>query len=78
MTIEIAPEIEARLIDHARRQGISVATLIERLVIERLAAAEPAKSVPDLPVWHLGEVGSLRRVDIYDDVDETAAEYSRA
>lgn len=69
MTIEIAPEIEARLIDHARKQGISVKTLLERLVNERLAAAEPRNSFPELPVWHLGEVGALRRVDIYDDVD---------
>jgi hypothetical protein len=68
MTIEIAPEIEARLIDHARRQGTSVTTLLERLVNERLAASEPLNSFPELPVWHIGEVGSLRRVDIYDDV----------
>jgi predicted HicB family RNase H-like nuclease len=34
MTIEIAPEIEARLIDHARKQGISVETLLERLVTD--------------------------------------------
>jgi hypothetical protein len=69
MTIEIAPEIEARLLDHARKQGISVETLLARLVTERLAAAEPVKSIPELPVWHLGAVGSLRRVDIYDDVE---------
>ena len=34
MTIEIAPEIEARLIDNARKQGISVETLLERLVTD--------------------------------------------
>ena len=69
MTIEISPEIEARLIHEARKQGISIETLLERLVNERLAAPEPIKSVPELPAWHLGAVGSLRRVDIYDDVD---------
>ena len=65
MTIEISPEIEARLIDEAKKQGISVETLLERLVSERL----PARSRPELPAWHLGAIGSLRRVDIYDDVD---------
>jgi hypothetical protein len=24
--------------------------------------------IPELPVWHLGEVGPLHRRDIYDDV----------
>ena len=69
MTIAFSSEIEVRLIDEARKQGISVEALLERLVTEHLAAAEPVKSVPELPVWHLGAVGSLRRVDIYDDVD---------
>ena len=69
MTIEISPEIEALLIDEARKLGISVETLLERLITERVAAAKPVESVPELPVWHLGEVGSLRRVDIYEDVD---------
>jgi hypothetical protein len=78
MTIEISPEVEARLIDEARKQGTSVETLLERLVTERLAAAEPLKSVPELPVWHLGEVGSLRRVDVYEGVAATTAKYSPA
>ena len=69
MTIEISSEIEARLTDEAKKQGISVEALLERLVIECLAAATPVKSVPELPIWHLGEVGSLRRVDIYGDVN---------
>jgi hypothetical protein len=68
MTIEISPEIEARLIDEARRRNISVEAVLERLVTERLTATE-AKPAPELPVWHLGPVGALRRVDIYEDVD---------
>jgi hypothetical protein len=67
MTIEISPDVEARLVDEARKQNISVGALLERLVGERLP--ERAKSLPELPVWHLGDVGSLRRVDIYEDVD---------
>jgi hypothetical protein len=50
MSIEIAPEIEARLIDEAREQGISVEMLLERLVSKRPPAA---RHVPELPVWHL-------------------------
>jgi hypothetical protein len=69
MTIEIPPEIEARLTEEARKQGISVETLLERLVTERLPTAQPAGSMPELPVWHLGAVGALRRVDIYEDVE---------
>jgi hypothetical protein len=69
MTVEISPAIETRLLTEARKQGISVETLLERLVTERLSTPEPVKSAPELPVWHLGAVGSLRRADIYDDAD---------
>jgi hypothetical protein len=69
MTIEVSPEIEALLKEEAQKRGISVETVLERLLTERLETPEPTKSVPELPVWHLGNVGSLRRVDIYEDVD---------
>jgi hypothetical protein len=70
MSIQISPETEARLADEARRQGISVETLLEWLLAERLTkvTAGDQSNALDLPVWHLGEVGSLRRRDIYDDV----------
>ena len=35
MSIEIGHEIESRLVDEARRQGISVDALLERLINER-------------------------------------------
>lgn len=69
MTIDISAEVEARLIDEARKQGTSVEKLLEQLVSERLGTTGPVKPIPELPAWHLGAVGSLRRVDIYDDVD---------
>jgi hypothetical protein len=71
MTIEISPEIEARLIEEARQQGVSVEALLQRLMDEREVKAPVARngSVPKLPILHLGDVGSLRRVDIYDDGD---------
>jgi hypothetical protein len=66
VTVEVSPEVEARLINEARKRNISVEVLLERLVTE---IATEAKPIPELPVWHLGEVGALRRVDIYDNVD---------
>ncbi len=70
MSIEISRETEARLGEEARRSGISVEVLLERLMNERRATTGVAcaGSSSDLPVWHLGYVGPLRRRDIYDDV----------
>jgi hypothetical protein len=68
MSIEISRETEARITDEARRQGISVEALLKRFMSERLTAAHFAGPTPELPVWHLGGAGTLRRRDIYDDV----------
>lgn len=71
MSIEISHETEARLTDEARRQGVSVDALLERLMTERVVAARVAGgngAAPKLPRLHLGAMGSLHRRDIYDDV----------
>ena len=68
MSIEVSRETEARITDEARRQGISVEALLEWLISERRATAHVAGSAPELPVWHLGDMGHLHRRDIYDDV----------
>jgi hypothetical protein len=70
MSIEISRETEARLTDEARRRGISVEALLERLMNERGTTAHVAGngSPPELPVWRLGGAGALHRRDIYDDV----------
>jgi hypothetical protein len=82
MSIQISSETEARLTDEARRQGISVDALLKRLIKERGAvfatqaeAIEHARELvaggkitPELPVLHLGAMGTLHRRDIYDDV----------
>jgi hypothetical protein len=69
MSMEISRETEARLTDEARKRGISVNALLERLMSEfRANANGGVRSAPELPVWHLGGVGSLHRRDIYDDV----------
>jgi hypothetical protein len=68
MSIEVSRETAARVTDEARRQGISVDALLERLMSERGATAQVTGAAPELPVWHLGDVGPLHRRDIYDDV----------
>jgi hypothetical protein len=70
MSIEISHETEARLSDEARRQGVSVDALLERLINERGAASHVAGngSTPKVPILHLGAMGPLHRRDIYDDV----------
>lgn len=68
MSLKISHEIEARITEEARRQGISVEALLERLVSEREATAHlGARPAPQLPRLHLGLMGPLHRRDIYDD-----------
>jgi hypothetical protein len=67
MSIEISGEIEARLTDEARRLGITVDALLARLLTERAGKADASLAKPELPVWHLGALGALRRRDVYDD-----------
>jgi len=67
MSIEISRETEVRLTEEARRQGVSVDTLLERFINERTALTQPAQPRPELPVWHLGGAGALHRRDIDDD-----------
>ena len=72
MNIDISHETEARLTDEARRQGVSVDALLERLMSERGAAAHVVtgngSTTPKVPILHLGIIGPLHRRDIYDDV----------
>ena len=70
MSIDISHETEARLTDEARRQGVSVDALLERLMSERATAAHiaGAGAAPKLPRLHLGVMGALHRREIYDDV----------
>lgn len=68
MSIQMSRETEARLTEEARRQGITVEALLERLMSEHEATVHLAGSTPELPVWHLGRTGTLHRRDIYDDV----------
>jgi hypothetical protein len=69
MSLEISRETEIRLVDEARRQGVSVDVLLERLIGELGTAAEATGtgSMAELPALHLGPMGALHRRDIYDD-----------
>ena len=68
MSIEISHETEARLAGEARRRGISVEALLNRLIDEHATLTQPVRPRAALPVWHLGSLGLLHRRDIYDDV----------
>jgi len=69
MSIEISREIEARITHEARKRGISVDALLGQLMSERGSAPmDTLRIAPELPVWHLGDVGPLHRREIYGDV----------
>jgi hypothetical protein len=71
VTIDLEPEIEQGLLTQARERGISLEVYLQELVTGQARAAgapQPAGGkVPELPIRHLGAVGSLHRSDIYDD-----------
>lgn len=56
----------------ARERGVSLDAYVQEIVSQQVHSA--ALGAADgrslkLPVLHLGDMGSLRRCDIYDDVD---------
>ena len=67
MSIDISPEIGARLATEAERQGISIDALLERLMSERSPAnAGGASPACELPILRLGAMGELHRRDLYE------------
>lgn len=69
MSLMISQQTEARLIGEARRLGITVDALLERLIDECAPGGNGQKrKALELPVWRVGVIGSLHRRDIYDDV----------
>jgi hypothetical protein len=71
MTIHISQQTEARLAEEARRQGISVDALIERLMDERTASAPARKRGQEDPTVFeqgLGLFGSPEDAALIDDV----------
>jgi hypothetical protein len=70
MSLDISLTTEARLAAKAREQGLSLDSLLERLINDSgdLAVTTGNGDTQELPVWHLGAKSDLRRRDIYDDV----------
>lgn len=48
MTLHLTPEVEARLIELARSNGVSVEAFLERVVMEKPKATTPASSLEEL------------------------------
>jgi hypothetical protein len=69
MEVHFTPEQEAKLAQIATKAGTDPEHLVKdavlRLLEDEISARPPA---PELPVWHLGVIGSLHRRDIYSDV----------
>ena len=71
VTIDLNPEIEQGLLIQARERGVSLDAFLQEIVSQQVRASvvppvEKGK-IPELPIRHLGAVGSLHRRDIYDD-----------
>jgi hypothetical protein len=66
MRFDISLETQARLVARAQEQGLSIDAPLERLLNDDAMPVGAANGeVPELPAWHLGVRGSLRRRDIY-------------
>ncbi len=71
LTIEVTGELEAALKTQAQQQGVSEDGIARRLLTEALTPVVKRKAgfTSELPILHLGTIGSLHRQDIYDDVN---------
>lgn len=70
MEVHFTPDLEAKLVNVAAKQGRKPDALLQDAVVQYIDEAEclSVKEIPELPIRHLGDVGSLHRRDIYDDV----------
>ena len=66
MTITLPPELESRIAQKARAEGMSSEAYVER-VIREATAQTPQEAAP-LPEWPGCALGDLRRGDLYNDV----------
>lgn len=66
MTVKLPPDLESRVTEQARSEGISPEAYIQRLIREATAHA-PTTAAP-LPVWPGRALGNLRREHLYGDV----------
>jgi hypothetical protein len=69
MSLQISQETLARLVQEARKEGVSVDALVRRLMDEHDDSVRAGiATAPELPVWRLGALESFHRRDIYNDV----------
>jgi hypothetical protein len=66
MTVTLPPELDLRVAERARAEGISAEAYVERVIREATAGA-PRKGLP-LPLWPGRALSDLCREDLYDDV----------
>jgi hypothetical protein len=71
VTLELEPELERGLQAQAQARGVTVEYLIHDLVSQQVHVAVlpvAPKRTLNFPARNLGDMGSLHRRDIYDDV----------
>lgn len=77
VTLDLNPEVEQGLLALARERGVSLDAYLQDLVSQQVrleAPTAPAKAKTlNLPAWHLGDMGPMRRCDIYDEALEDEA-----
>ena len=66
MTVTLPPDLESRVAEKARTEGISPEAYVERVIREATAQAPPGTA--RLPVWPGRALSGLRREELYDDV----------
>ena len=69
--LELEPELEQELQAQAQARGVTVEYFIHDLVSHQVRVAAPpvaTKKTLNLPTRNLGDMGSLHRRDIYNDV----------
>ena len=68
MEVHLTPEQEARIAQMATNAGTDAEHLVKDVVLRLLEdEAQLRTAAPELPILHLGAMGSLHRRDIYDD-----------
>jgi hypothetical protein len=69
MEVHLTPEQEAQLAQIATNAGTDPERLVKDVVMRLLGdEAQFRPAAPELPILHLGAMGTFHRRDIYDDV----------
>ena len=67
LEVHFTPEQEAQLAQIATKAGTDPEQLVKDGALRLLDETGFHAAAPELPVWHVGAVGSLHRRDIHDD-----------